>query len=37
MQSASVVASGLNEHKQAVGYMRELARLEKLIEQEILK
>ena len=37
IQAASVVASGLNEHKQAQAYMRELHRLDKLLEQEILK
>lgn len=37
MQASSVVASGLNEHKQAQAYMRELKRLYDLLEVEILK
>lgn len=37
MQAASIVASGLNEHKQAIAYMNHLAKLDKALEQEILK
>jgi hypothetical protein len=37
MQASSIVASGLNEHKQAIAYMNHLAKLDKALEQEILK
>ena len=37
MQAASIVASGLNDSKQASAYMKELARLNKLLEQEIFR
>ena len=37
IQASAIVASGLNEHKQAQAYMRELQRLDKILEQEILK
>ena len=37
IQAASIVASGANETKQAQAYMRELHRLDKLLEQEVLK
>ncbi len=37
IQASAIVASGLNEHKQAQAYMRELQRLDKMLEQEILK
>lgn len=35
IQAASLVESGLNENKQAIAYMTNLARLSKAIEQEI--
>ena len=35
MQAASLVESGLNENKQAVAYMSNLARLSRVVEQEI--
>lgn len=35
IQAASLVESGLNENKQAIAYMSNLARLSKAIEQEI--
>lgn len=35
MQAASLVESGLNENKQAIAYMSNLARLSRVIEQEI--
>ena len=37
IQATAIVASGLNDSKQAASYMRELHRLDKLLEQEILK
>lgn len=37
MQAAAIVASGMNESKQTIAYMRELHRLDKLLEQEVLK
>ena len=37
MQAASIVASGLNDSKQASAYMKELARLDKLLAQEIFR
>lgn len=37
IQAAAIVACGLNEHKQAQAYMRELQRLDKMLEQEVLK
>ena len=37
MQASSIVASGLNDHKQASAYMSHLAKLDKALEQEILK
>lgn len=37
MQASYIVASGLNEHKQAIAYMNHLAKLDKALEQEILK
>lgn len=37
MQASAIVASGLNDTKQAAAYMRELHRLDKLLEQEVLK
>lgn len=36
IQAASVVASGLNEHKQAAAYMSHLAKLDKALEAELL-
>lgn len=36
IQASAIVASGLNEHKQAQAYMRELQRLYEIVE-EILK
>jgi hypothetical protein len=35
MQAASLVESGLNENKQAIAYMSNLARLSRVVEQEI--
>lgn len=35
IQAASLVESGLNENKQAIAYMSNLARLSRAIEQEI--
>lgn len=35
MQAASLVASGMNGNKDAEKYMRNLARLEKLVQYEI--
>jgi hypothetical protein len=35
MQAASLVESGLNENKQAIAYMSTLARLSRVVEQEI--
>ena len=35
IQAASLVESGLNENKQAIAYMSNLARLSRVIEQEI--
>ena len=35
MQAASLVESGLNENRQAIAYMSNLARLSRVIEQEI--
>lgn len=37
IQASSIVASGLNEHKQAIRYMNHLAKLDELLEQETLK
>lgn len=37
IQAAAIVASGLNDSKTATAYMKELARLDKMLEQEILK
>lgn len=37
MQAAAVVASGLNENKQSIAYMKHLADLDRTIKQEILK
>lgn len=37
MQASSIVASGLNKHKQAIAYMNHLENLDKLLEQETLK
>lgn len=37
IQASSIVASGLNEHKQAIAYMNHLAKLDKLLEKETLK
>lgn len=36
IQASSVVASGLNEHKQAVAYMSHLHKLDKVLEAELL-
>lgn len=36
IQASAIVASGLNDTKQAHAYMRELHRLDKLLEQAIL-
>ena len=35
MQAAALVASGLNENKQAQAYMSKLAKLDKLLGEEI--
>ena len=35
MQAAGLVESGLNENKQAIAYMSNLARLSRVVEQEI--
>lgn len=35
IQAASLVESGLNENKQAIAYMSNLARLSRVIEREI--
>lgn len=35
MQAAALVASGQNENKEAKGYMQKLARLDKLLGEEI--
>jgi hypothetical protein len=35
MQAASLVESGLNENRQAIAYMTNLARLSRVVEQEI--
>jgi len=35
MQAANLVESGLNENKQAIAYMSNLARLSRVVEQEI--
>lgn len=37
MQAAAVVASGLNENKQAASYMSHLAKLDKELEAELLR
>ena len=37
MQASAIVSSGLNDHKQAQAYMSHLAKLDKALEQEILK
>ena len=37
MQAAALVASGLNENKQAAAYMSRLAKLDKLLGDEITK
>lgn len=37
MQASAIVASGLNDHKQAAAYMSHLTKLDKALEQEILK
>lgn len=37
MQAAAVVASGLSENKQSIAYMNSLAKLDRTLEQEILK
>lgn len=35
IQAAALVASGVNENKQAVDYMKEISRMDKLIELEL--
>ena len=35
IQAASLVAAGVNENKQAVDYMKEISRMDKLIELEL--
>jgi len=35
IQAASLVAAGVNENKQAVDYMKEIGRMDKLIELEL--
>ena len=37
IQASAIVANGMNETKQCIAYMRELSRLDRLLEQELLK